>query len=296
MSAALLEKFITYLDVEKRYSLHTVQAYGRDIDSFLRFMAGHTGGTVDKKTLSSLQLNDFYAFLYHQTEEVHKQKSSANRSLSAVRSFYEWLASRQMVTNETVALVRQLKTPAPVPKAPSERQAMALVKYFLPQKRTNTDALMLWVLMLMLYGMGLRISEALSLNQRDVAGDVVTVLGKGNKQRRVPLPKPVAAAVQLLPRTAPDDPLFLGPRGRRMNARYVQLKLVEARQALDLPAHITPHAMRHAFASHLLAEGADLRVVQELLGHVSLSTTQRYLDKDVARLVRVHKNSHPLEG
>ena len=149
-----------------------------------------------------------------------------------------------------------------------------------------------------LYGLGLRISEALSLTRQDVAGDTLIVTGKGSKQRSLPLPLPVKSALNQWIKAsygaAPHDPLFPNPQNKPLSPRFAQKILQQTREALNLPAHLTPHALRHSFATHLLEGGADLRTVQELLGHSQLATTQRYLAADVQRLLTVHGKSHPL--
>lgn len=292
----LLDAFLDYLELDKRYSEHTVKAYRKDLSAFFAFVQTHTGGDISTATLNGLNLSDFHSFLSTKVQNEKLTKTSVNRLLSTIRSFYKWGAQNSKFENSEVDLVRNLKVGSPSPKAPNQQQAMALIKHLHPKDSNDAQKRQLWILVVTLYGLGLRISEALDMNHGDIKGDSILIKGKGNKERTMPLPAPVKAALTALPTDTDTAPLFKGPRGGRLNARYVQKELEKARIALGLPEHITPHALRHGFASHLLAGGADLRIVQELLGHASLSTTQRYLDKDIERLMKIHKNSHPLEN
>ena len=221
------------------------------------------------------------------------------RHLSAVRSFYRYLARRHGVSNLAASLMGAPKAAPPVPRALAPEHARAVAEEVSGQAAALAQARDV-ALFTLLYGCGLRIAEALALHVREapVAGRPLLVTGKGSKQRQVPVLPAVAEAVAcwlaLHPRGGePAAPLFVGVRGDRLNPRVAQRTLHEFRRGAGLPEHATPHALRHSFASHLLAGGADLRSIQELLGHASLSTTQRYTAVDEARLLEVWRRTHP---
>lgn len=310
----LVGKFCEFVANERGYSPHTTAAYGRDLSAMFAFWEEHLGTALNKATLASVQAEDIQAYLAHKLRptggfvaHTGAAKTSLNRQLSALRSFGKWLHSTQRVVIPGLKNMRGLKTPAPVPKALNEAQTFDLLAAIAPPPvrqtgdENNTDrptqARNLALLML-LYGVGLRISEALNLNRAAIAGDSLRVLGKGNKERIVPLPLAVKSALNhwlaannSLP---PEAPLFPGRNGKPLTARSIQKLLQNTRTALGLPAHATPHALRHSFATHLLHGGADLRTVQELLGHAQLATTQRYLANDMKHLLESHAKAHPL--
>lgn len=212
-----------------------------------------------------------------------------------------WLHQHHGVSNPAITRLKGLKAPASVPKALNTSQTWQLLEGLAPPPAAHTatpEARRNFALLITLYGLGLRISEALSLTRAAVGGDTLTVQGKGNKQRSLPLPLPVKSALNSWLNCShslhPTAPLFPNPQGKALSPRYAQKLLQDTREALGLPAHLTPHALRHSFATHLLEGGADLRTVQELLGHSQLATTQRYLATDVQRLLTVHTQSHPL--
>ena len=228
-----------------------------------------------------------------------RARSSTARALSVLRSFFRFLERTDRARNDAIGAVRTPRLPHSVPKPVAAGDALAIVA-----QAGDTTRKKPWVaardtaLLLLLYGAGLRIDEALSLNEdRAPSGDSLRVLGKGGKERIVPiLPavrEAVAAYKRACPYVVPGGPLFLGARGGRLNAGVVQRELRRIRGALGLPETATPHALRHSFATHLLQAGGDLRAIQELLGHASLSTTQRYTEVDTARLVAVYNDAHP---
>jgi len=288
----------TYLASEKRASANTCAAYGRDLAAFLFFLAGHLGGPVTRHSLESLKLADFRAFLAERRAQGLSSRSLA-RALSVLRSFYRYLARRGLVDNPSLAAVRSPKLPHSVPRPLSAQAAKSVAS------GADIVANEPWIaardaaVLTMLYGCGMRISEALGLDRKDAPADeVMTVTGKGNKQRLVPVLPIVRSAIEDYLRQcpfglAPDDPLFVGARGKRLNPRIIQGRMQMLRAALGLPDSATPHALRHSFATHLLAGGGDLRTIQELLGHASLSTTQRYTEVDTARLLDVYESAHP---
>lgn len=297
----MLEGFYTYLSSEKRYSAHTVAAYKRDLKNFFEFLTHHNGNAPTPTTLEHLTPEKLTSYLASQHGD-HK-KTTLNRRLSTIRSFYNFLHNRHGIENVKVVNFKGIKQGKHAPYAMNEQQTQALIQWIAPSAADDWPAYRDYALMLMLYGMGLRISEALDLNWSDIRDDSFYIKGKGNKQRRVPVLNIVAEALTQWRKRSPmntaKDPVFItthaSSKTPRLGPRYVQRLLEKARIELNLPDHLTPHALRHCFATHLLNNGADLRVVQELLGHSSLSTTQRYLASDMGRLTEVHKKSHPLK-
>ena len=288
----------TWLVAERRAARHTLDAYRRDVAGFLLFLHEHLGVAVAVADLAGLSVGDFRAWLAS-LRRAGLQASSTARALSAVRGFFRYCARNGLFECPAVQAVRSPKLPQPVPKALGVGEAAEVL---------DAAALMAeepWVqardlaVVTLLYGAGLRIAEALALDRRDAPfGDALHVTGKGGKDRLVPVLPVVAAAVEaylgLVPfRQAPADPLFLGTKGGRLGARRVQELMARLRGALGLPASATPHALRHSFATHLLGAGGDLRTIQELLGHASLTTTQRYTKVDTAALLSAYDRAHP---
>lgn len=305
---ALLTDFLQWLEEVRRTSPHTVLAYRRDLTALFAFLEEHTGKPITENTFVELTASDIQAYLASRLTPKGKlnrattsAKTSLNRQLSALRGFARWLSSHRGVSNPAISKLHGLKTPAPVPKALNHDQAWQLLETLAPPPQAHTatpEVRRNFALFITLYGLGLRISEALSLTRQDVAGDTLIVTGKGNKQRQLPLPLPVKSALNQWLKASnealPNAPLFPNPQGKALSPRFAQKILQQTREALNLPAHLTPHALRHSFATHLLEGGADLRTVQELLGHSQLATTQRYLAADVQRLLSVHSKAHPL--
>ena len=296
--ADAVARWRTWLQSERRYSAHTLTGYERDLNGFLEFIARHLGQAPDLDDLGALKTTDFRAYLARRHGDGLSPASLA-RALSAVRGFFRFCERRGLFANAAVHGLRTPKQPHGVPKPLTVNEAVAAVE----------DVAMLsdepWVqardvaVLTLLYGCGLRIAEALELN-RDQAplDDSLMVRGKGGKDRLVPVLPVVAQAVRdyldLCPYELPGQgPLFLGVRGKRLNQRIVRGQMQKLRMALGLPSTATPHALRHSFATHLLAGGGDLRTIQELLGHASLSTTQRYTEVDAAHLLDVYRKAHP---
>ncbi len=296
-------RWLAYLATERRMSPKTVEAYGRDVAQFLAFMAEHLGGTPTLAKLARLAPADVRAFMAARRAQAITGRSLM-RNLAGVRSFAAFLERQRKGKVGALASVRAPKVsktlPKPLPVAAAKRIADADLR--------AGEAREPWVLardaavLALLYGSGLRISEALGLKRNDVpapgAGDTIVVTGKGAKRRMVPvLPQVlqlVSDYVALCPfDLPPDGPLFLGAKGGPLNPRIIQLAMAGLRGALGLPETATPHALRHSFATHLLARGGDLRSIQELLGHASLSTTQIYTAVDAERLIEVYRSAHP---
>jgi len=299
LQAALLE-WQAWLEHERRASPHTLAAYRRDLTQFLEFLSEHLGGLPELNDLADLRTADFRAWLAHRANQGIGRASSA-RGLSVVRGFFRWMARAGLVENPALGVLRTPKLPRSVPKALAVDEAHEALSLAQDLARDPWVGKRDTAVLTLLYGGGLRIGEALALNRSEapVPGqDAMRVTGKGDKQRYVPLLPIVTEAVEdylaACPfRLPPEGPLFVGARGKRLGARRVQARVAEIRVALGLPATATPHALRHSFATHLLAAGGDLRAIQELLGHASLSSTQRYTEVDVTGLLAVYDRAHP---
>jgi integrase/recombinase XerC len=292
--------FLEWLAGERRAAALTIEAYGADLAGFLGFLSGHFAAEPDLARLQALRAADIRAWL---TYEAGAGAGSATRArrLSAVRSFFRFLARRHGVDNPALKLVVTPRRRRSLPKALTPLQARAVVEEIGQTSETAAIQARDIALFTLLYGCGLRIGEALALNVRDAplpgSSAMLRVVGKGSKERIVPiLPavrEAIAAWVGLHPAPEPDSPLFLGARGKRLDPGVAQKVLRAFRRRRGLPEDATPHALRHSFATHLLAGGADLRSIQDLLGHASLSTTQRYTAVDEGQLLRVWKAAHP---
>jgi integrase/recombinase XerC len=301
--AAELARWHAYLADERRMSAKTVEAYGRDAGQFLGFLAGHLGGRITLGTLRQLAPQDVRAFMASRRAAGIGSRSLM-RGLAGARSFARFLERNGKGQVGALAAIRAPKVPKTLPKPLAIAAAKRITEVDL---RTGEDREP-WIfardaaVLALLYGSGLRISEALGLMRQEVPapskGDVITVTGKGNKKRMVPvLPRVlelIADYAALCPYDLPaDTALFVGARGGPLSPRIVQLVMARLRGALGLPETATPHALRHSFATHLLARGGDLRSIQELLGHASLSTTQIYTAVDSERLLEVYRSAHP---
>lgn len=297
-AAAAVEDFLIWLRDERRSSAHTVSAYARDLSFFFAFLADHLGGPAGLAALASLRTADFRSYLARRRQDGLSNASIA-RNLSVVRSFFRHLETTGVVHNPALAAVRSPKLAHAVPKPLSVTAAAAAREEVGLLSEEPWVAARDAAVITLLYGCGLRISEALSLNRGEApVGASLIVTGKGNKERLVPvLPivrEGVEAYLSLCPYDlGPSDPLFVGVRGKRLNPGIVQQGMRKVRAALGLDETATPHALRHSFATHLLGAGGDLRTIQELLGHASLSTTQRYTEVDTERLVNIYRDAHP---
>ena len=295
--AGPIDAWRSWLKSERRAAALSLEAYERDLFAFLAFLAGHQGAAPSLRSLQALERGDLRAWLAQRAGRGLKATSTA-RALSVVRGFFRFLARRGLVENAAVLGLRNPKLPRAVPKALSEAEAMDALANIGELGNEPWIAKRDAALLTLLYGCGLRLGEALSLTRADVKAarsGRLTVTGKGRKQRIVPVLAIVAAALDDYLAACPfkGDPLFLGARGGALNPRIVQDRLQRLRLLLGLPATATPHALRHSFATHLLAGGGDLRAIQELLGHASLSTTQRYTEVDAAGLLAVYEQAHP---
>jgi integrase/recombinase XerC len=296
-------RWLSHLGAERRISPKTLEAYRRDVFQFLGFLAGHFGRRVTLAALRDLAPQDVRAFMAHRRGQGIGGRSLM-RALAGARSFARFLERDGNGRLAALAAIRAPKLertlPKPIAVGPAKRLADAGLRA--GEEREP------WVLardaavLALLYGSGLRISEALGLKVKDIPapgkGDAITVTGKGNKTRMVPV---LAAVLQLVADylaicpydAAPDRAAFVGAKGGPLSPRIIQLAMARLRGALNLPETATPHALRHSFATHLLARGGDLRAIQELLGHASLSTTQIYTAVDSERLLEAYRNAHP---
>ncbi|QBY01024.1 tyrosine recombinase XerC [Rhodophyticola sp. CCM32] len=276
----------------------TVDAYGRDLTGFLAFQTQHHGGALGLAPLQALGIRDMRAWMAHERGRGVGARSLA-RQLSAVKSFYRWWAERDGFEATAIFAARAPKFQRPLPRPLAETAARDMMETMGMQDGRDWVSARDLAVITLLYGCGLRISEALGLTGATLPlGEVLRVFGKGSKEREVPvLPaarQAVATYARLCPhRLDPGSPLFRGIRGGALNPRQVQKTMAQTRMQLGLPATATPHAMRHSFATHLLDAGGDLRAIQELLGHASLTTTQAYTAVDTARLMEVYRNAHP---
>jgi integrase/recombinase XerC len=297
---AEIARWLGYLGAERRMSEKTLEAYARDVAQFLSFLAEHMGGAPSLRQLAKLTPADVRAFM-----AARRSAGAGNRSLmrglAGARSFARFLERNG---KGKVAALTAVRTPKLARTLPKPIAASAAKRMTEAETRAG-EAREPWIIardaavLALLYGAGLRISEALSLRTKDFAEgcDALTVTGKGNKTRMVPLlpqvGKLIADYIALCPNLPADGPLFIGSRGGPLSPRVVQLAMARLRGALGLPDSATPHALRHSFATHLLARGGDLRAIQELLGHASLSTTQIYTAVDAERLLDVYASAHP---
>lgn len=299
---AAVQAWLAHLTHERGASANTTAAYERDVRQFLRFLKSHLKHTPCLGDLAHVDVKTVRAFLAAR-RKAGAVSRSLSRTISGLRMFFRWLEAEDTLKNRTLMHVALPKVPHSVPKPLNTDSAAAVVA----NHHDDEDA---WIavrdraVLLLLYGCGLRISEALSLTPRTAplnGRDVMHITGKGGKERMVPVLPIVSDAIARYVEACPYDlpaggPLFVGARGGPLSPRLIQLAMARLRHDLGLPETATPHALRHSFATHLLSAGADLRQIQELLGHASLSTTQIYTEVDRERLLSVYDNAHPRAG
>ena len=285
----------------KRASTHSVTAYLHDVSGFLAFLTQHKGSVVSLGIAGQVEERDIRAWMAYRATKGYAKTSNA-RALSSVRSFYRYLNKHAGIENLAALQVSAPKLNKPLPKAPNEAQAQALMQEFSLSDREPWLIARDHAIALLLYGCGLRISEAIGLTVGDVDHDAIglRIMGKGGKQRMVPLMNVVKRGIEDYLTQSPwhtqgsrTQPLFVGKRGKQLQPAIFTRLLQDMRRRMGLPETLTPHALRHAFATHLLSAGAELRDIQELLGHSSLSTTQRYTHVDATRLLAAYEAAHP---
>lgn len=298
-----VESWLAHLRHERGACDNTREAYARDVRQFLAFLKGHLQHTPCLGDLGRLDAKTVRAFLAARRKEGAVSRS-LSRTLSALRMFFRWLEAQDTLKNRTISRIALPKVPHGVPKPLNVQTAAKVVGAAEAEPADGWIAARDQAVMMLLYGCGLRISEALGLTARQApidGRDVMMIKGKGGRERMVPALPIVSEAitryVAMCPYPInPDGPLFLGARGGPLSPRLIQLAMARMRAGLNLPDTATPHALRHSFATHLLSAGADLRQIQELLGHASLSTTQIYTEVDMKRLLSVYDNAHPRSG
>ncbi len=302
MEPDLEETYLNWLNQltnVKKLSKHTVRAYQIDVLNFFQFYADHHGQKVNLSALSEVKITDFRSWIAKRAMRDDASPRTRARCISSVKHFYKWLDKQGILHNPAINLFRMPKIGQDLPKALTAEQTFDILK---EAKNENQD----WVgdrnvaILMLLYGAGLRIDEALSLNWSDIkdSQDELIITGKGDKQRLVPLMPSVTDSVIKYKSTCPygqskKSPLFYGRRGKRLNPGIIQQLIRNLRKRLNLPGTATPHALRHSFATHILKSGGGLRQIQELLGHASLSTTQKYTALDIEDLHHALEKWHP---
>ncbi len=291
-------KWDDYLVHEKQVSKHTLRAYSADVGHFIDFLFNHFSKNPCLDDLSEVSIRDFRAWMSRKAMDGTSNASRA-RSLSGVKNFLTWLDKQGILHNAAITAVRSPKLPHKIPRPMHETQAIDLIDQAGLNEKQDWVGLRNTALFMLLYGCGLRIEEALSLQIKDMPRNgFLRVIGKGSKERQVPV-------IELVERTLkdylnecpfPDDQnraIFLGARGKQLHQGVAQKAVRDLRASLGLPGSATPHAFRHSFATHLLQNGANLREIQELLGHSSLSTTQRYTEVNAEEMLKTYKSAHP---
>ena len=294
--------WLSRLATERRLSPHTIAAYERDVSQFIAFLTGHQGMSIGPAELKAMKPADIRSFMASRRKQ-DVQSRSLMRSLAGIRSFLRHLEREGHGNASAISAIRSPRLPRSLPKPlpPAAARAIADADTRAGEPRETWVLLRDAAVLALLYGAGLRIAEALSIRRKDAptqGGTVLTVLGKGGKLRSVPILPQVAAAVSeylaSVPHSLPPaGPLFVGVRGGELSPRIIQYAMETMRGALGLGSSATPHALRHSFATHLLARGGDLRTIQELLGHASLSSTQIYTQVESVQLMAAFKAAHP---
>lgn len=293
-----LARWLDHLRALDAAAVNTLTAYARDVTGFLGFLAIHHGESEGLKAIASVDQSDLRAWMQSERDRKVSSRSLA-RQLSAVKNFIAWVADRENMDATAVLSARSPKFRRKLPRPLTVEGARNIIAQAGAQARQDWIAARDIAVITLLYGCGLRISEALGLTgAAHPLPDTLRILGKGGKERLVPTLPVTREAVADYARLCPYDlsrtePMFRGARGGPLNPRLIALVMEKSRMQLGLPASATPHAMRHSFATHLLSAGGDLRAIQELLGHASLSTTQAYTAVDAARLMEVYEKAHP---
>ena len=283
----------------RNLSDNTLISYKHDVKSFIEFISTHTGSEVSIKYLNDMKISDFRSFLsYLRNRDI--SSTSIARIISSLKSFFNYLLITNLIESTVVQSLRTPKQKKSLPRPISSELAIETIKHAQDMEKEKWIGMRNKSILMLLYGCGLRISEALNLNFEDInENDYLIIKGKGNKERMVPLMDYVKNDIENYIHECPknfmkDDPLFVGKRLDRLSPRIIQYVLEKIRHNLSLPETATPHALRHSFATHLLNSGGDLRTIQELLGHSSLSTTQKYTKVETEKLYDAYSKAHPL--
>ena len=297
-----VQDWMSYLK-SKNSSQNTILSYENDILQFMKFLAEYNGAEIDISIIANLELQTFRSWMYQRVQSNFSDKSNA-RALSAVKSFYTYLRRMKIADNQEILLMKSVKVKKSLPKALSEDEAASCID-FLSSSSDIFASKDIWIiyrdiaLLTLIYGTGIRISEALNITMSHIKylknnGHII-VLGKGNKERIVPIIDCVRESIEQYLSKCPynfssDDKIFIGLRGKQLQAPVFRRVIIEMRRMLNLSEDVTPHAFRHSFATHLMNSGAELRSIQELLGHSSLSTTQIYTKVSVKKILDIYKD------
>lgn len=295
---ALIKEWIDYLQLERSYSYHTLTSYQNDLNHFVKFMHDYNAEEVTLENLLNADLRLIRSWLAQRKTKDFSSTSSA-RALSSIKNFYRFLHYAKGNTNNIIFSTRSPKKAQPLPKALSIDEAKLAIDKIANYGKNDWISLRDKSLLMLIYASGLRISESLSITKSHLLEPHIRILGKGNKERLIPWIPAARSIIQqyleLIPYDVSSGTIFLGERGKPLKAAVFSKQLIILRRSLGLPEHLTPHAFRHSFATHLLENGADLRSIQELLGHTSLSSTQRYTKVNIKHLSEVYKASHPID-
>ena len=296
----MIEQWLKHISELDAVQPNTVKAYRSDLSGFLGFLVEYSGKDICRQNLKSVDLTTMRSWIAS-LKVLDKSTRSISRAISAQKNFYNWLLISENIENSCVLNFSGPKVARRLPRPVSTKDAKALIKVVADKAKSPWISARDVALLTLLYGCGLRISEALNLKS-DILPipDVLKIVGKGNKQRLIPILPIARTSIKQYCDLCPYEfergsPLFLGARGHKLNPKIVQNVMSKARNYLGLPATATPHALRHSFATHLLSAGGDLRTIQELLGHSSLSSTQIYTGVDKERLMEVFRKTHPSE-
>lgn len=291
-----LNQWLTHLSNARNYSPHTVRAYAQDLEHFCLFMEQHLNVSLTLSELEHLKQQDIRSWLSFRLQSGISQRSNA-RALSALKQFFNYLAQAHQVNINHLLQLKSPKQHTVLPRPIAFNKITQLISTL--KKEANWTSLRDLTIVLLMYGSGLRISEALALNFAQFPfKDVLIINGKGQKERVIPILPIINDYAKAYLKTCPfsfqpDSPLFLGVQGKRLNMGMVQKRIAALRNELNLPKSVTPHAFRHSFATHLLDENTDLRIIQQLLGHASLSSTQHYMDVSLQNLKDIYHKAHP---
>ena len=294
-----LENWIDNLSNIKNLSHNSIISYKNDVLKFLEFLSLHMDREIDEKVLQEMRVSDFRSFLTYRRGNNLSSNSIA-RNISSLKSFFNYLIKNNKLKNSEVFVLKSPKLKKSLPRPINVDLAIEVIRFSETMEKDKWIGLRNKAILLLLYGCGLRISEALDLNHEDISNeDFILIKGKGGKERVVPMMPYIKKGIENYINECPKeingrDPLFIGQRLSRLSPRIIQYALEKIRNSLALPETATPHALRHSFATHLLESGGDLRTIQELLGHSSLSTTQRYTKIETEKLYDSYTKSHPL--
>jgi len=292
----LISEFLDYLLLRKKYSEKTAEAYRRDLDDFVKFYENFSGQTLYRNDLAKIDAIVFRAWMADRQKRKLAMRSTA-QAISALRSFFKFLMRQRGIKNDFIGIIGSPKIPKSIPHALEFDEIKTMDDLIQELDDEPWLAARNHALLLLIFGSGMRISEALGLTDADITGhpDTIKILGKGGKQRIVPILPIVWTAIERYQQLRPFDTgyLFIGEKGAAMGARMAQKVIERLRILLRLPDYITPHALRHSFATALLSNGVDLRTIQELLGHASLSTTQIYTKVSTADIMSAYRAAHP---